>query len=381
MSADTTEQDPAGGEEMRARYLPVSRKELRRRREEELAQQRAAQEDAESTTDELAEGAEAAAEGSAGSDTDTELARAIQDTEAVEAVELPAPPRRSPVPDEDAEGTEGSPEAAAEDEHGEFDSQPTDESETEAETAESTLSDEPPQAELPEPVEAEEPARPEEELADAVDLDEPDVALSADDVAALTAEQDEELLDEAEQAEETTGPQPQELVDDQDAPVPASRRGRRLLRETEDLPQLAPELMAELQQTTSEIARNDDPNRVDPELLKKQQALAAKAMQANQERMRRQKTGPDADPRRRQRPESEVITGRALRDAHEVDYEEAEFLTGRIQPVHAEGAHGLELSEMLDETSRQASRQGALPWIAAVLAVLLLVALVLIFVL
>lgn len=42
MSADTTEQNAANGEELRERYLPVSRKELRRRREAELAAQREA---------------------------------------------------------------------------------------------------------------------------------------------------------------------------------------------------------------------------------------------------------------------------------------------------------------------------------------------------
>ncbi len=44
MSADSTEQDGSGGEDLRARYLPVSRKELRRRREAELAAQREASE-------------------------------------------------------------------------------------------------------------------------------------------------------------------------------------------------------------------------------------------------------------------------------------------------------------------------------------------------
>ncbi|WP_199765262.1 hypothetical protein, partial [Nesterenkonia massiliensis] len=59
MSADTTEQQAAGGDDLRARYLPVSRKELRRRREAELASQREAQEEAEATADELAAGGSA----------------------------------------------------------------------------------------------------------------------------------------------------------------------------------------------------------------------------------------------------------------------------------------------------------------------------------
>ena len=415
MSADTTEQDAAGGDELRSRYLPVSRKELRRRREEELAQQRSAQEQAEATSDQLAESTDDPdPEDSAETEAEDELARAVQDTGAVEALELPAPPQR---PQETAETT-GSHESydevqpaeeltvgdeiqGAEAEGAEADEGAAADTETEDEmSADEVSSDEigvdAPEAELPEPVTTDEPARPEEEVADAAEAEEPDVALSADEVAALTAEQDEELLDEAgeagvdtededsdvdgHQAEDTEHDAP-EFIDEQDAPIPASRRARRLLRATSDLPKLAPELVAELNQTTSEIAMNDDPNRVDPELLKKQQALAAKAMQANQERMRQQQAESARVERRRERPESEVITGKALRDSPGTDSDEADFLTGQIAPVHAEGAHGLDLNEMLDETSRQAGRQGALMWVAVVLAVLLLVAVLVIFIL
>ena len=134
--------------------------------------------------------------------------------------------------------------------------------------------------------------------------------------------------------------------------------------------------MDELNETTGQIAKHDDPERVDPELLKKQQALAAKAMQANQARMRQQQAETDREAQRRsqQRPDSEVITGKTVRDARDGDHQEDVFLTGRIDPVHAQGAHGLELDEIIDESSKQAGRQNMLMWLLIVLAVLLLVA-------
>src|SRR5699024_2745350 len=165
-------------------------------------------------------------------------------------------------------------------------------------------------------------------------------------------------------------------IDHQDAPIPASRRAKRLLRDTESLPRLAPELMDELNETTGEIAKHDDPERVDPELLKKQQALAAKAMQANQARMRREQADSEREAKLRgdQQPESEVITGKTVRDARDGNFEEDVFLTGRIDPVEAQGAHGLELNEALDESSKQAGRQSMMMWLLIVLVVLLLVA-------
>lgn len=433
MSADSTEQDPAGGDELRARYLPVSRKELRRRREAELAAQRAAHEEAEAASDQLAEDSETGPEAGveAAADPEGELARAVEDTEAVEALELPAPPARedqqpqeadtedpaAEIADADTAEEAAAEEAAAEEAEllaGEEDDAVDEaledieaaEAEETTEVEEASDADqeaaEPageipadaPEAELPQPLETDEPARPEEDLADAAEAAEPDVELSADEVAALTAEQDEEPLDEGEGTdgaaerdsegdedsddETVSADPPQEFFDDQEAPIPASRRGRRLLRETESLPKLDPELLAELNETTGEIAKNDDPNRVDPELLKKQQALAAKAMQANQERMRQQQAESQQAEQRRghQRPESQVITGKTLRDSSGEDIEQTEFLTGQIAPIQAQGAHGLELNEMMDETSRLAGRQSVLLWLVVVLAVLLLIAVV-----
>lgn len=424
MSADTSEQDPAGGNDLRARYLPVSRKELRRRREAEFAARRAAHEDAEAASDQLAAGAEPdpQAPDEAATASEDELARTVEHAGATEALELPGPPSQdgqdsdaqqsedsqtgSEVPAAEATATEQADDDAAQDAEAEAqateaaeddqdlddvlaDVEAADEEENYqqstggADAATDDSAADAPEAELPQPAQTDEPARPEEDVADAAHADQPDVELSPDEVNALTAEQDEQLLaeddDEPDDADDADD-EPEEFFDDQDAPIPASRRGRRLLRETESLPKLPPELLAELNETTGEIAKHDDPNRVDPELLKKQQALAAKAMQANQERLRQQQAESAQQEKRwgRQRPESEVITGKTLRDSAGEDSAETEFLTGQIEPIQAQSAHGLELNEMMDETSRLAGWQNTLLWLVVILAVLLLVAVVVI---
>ncbi|WP_258933040.1 hypothetical protein [Nesterenkonia pannonica] len=78
------------------------------------------------------------------------------------------------------------------------------------------------------------------------------------------------------------------------APIPASRRARRLLRETSSIPRLDEDMLAELDELTSEIKLHDDPENVDPELLRRQQAFAAKAMQANQARLRQEQAEREA---------------------------------------------------------------------------------------
>ena len=345
-----------------------------------------------------------AAPESEGEPAEDELSRAVEDTEAAEAIELPAPPQRNESDPEDSAKDVPDPETS------------------EPETAEDQLPAEVPEDELPVPADEEGPARPEEEVADAAEVEakdlpepaghgeaaettepaddtEPDVALSPEEVAALTAEQDADAsqdepadgdepeaepdesvaegdADEDADLEAEVEPEVPEFLDEQDAPIPASRRAKRLLRDTESLPRLAPELMDELNETTGQIAKHDDPDRVDPELLKKQQALAAKAMQANQARMRQQQEDSDREAQRRgqQRPDSEVITGKTVRDSRDGDHQEEVFLTGHIEPVDAQGAHGLELNEMIDESSKQAGRQNMMMWLLIVLAVLLVVA-------
>lgn len=322
MSAETTEQDTAdGGDELRARYLPVSRKELRRRREEaeRLSQEETGRE------------AESADEMPAQPDHGDELARLVEDTSASEGDDLPEKPAadgehdQEPEPFDTADDTAAG--AAAEDTPGE----------------ELAIA-------LPAPPEpAEEPVRPEEEIADA------------------GAEEDPEPDSEVE---------PDQAAEPEDTGPLGSRRARRLLRDTQSIPRLSPELMAELDATNAEIAVIEDPNRVDPELLKKQQALAAKAMQANQERMRKEQAAAEKERRRRsrERPESQVLTDKMLRESLEQDPEEMQYFTGQIEPVHAQGAHGLDLNKLIDATSRQANRQNALLWVAIVLGVLLLAA-------
>lgn len=170
-----------------------------------------------------------------------------------------------------------------------------------------------------------------------------------------------------------------ELEDDDEAPVPASRKSRRSLRLTGSMSVLSEEKLAELNEIHQAVIASDDPNRVDPELLKKQQALAARAMQANQERRRAEQVEAERDERMRRRrllPESEVITRKALR-AHMESDEEAEhteYATGSIEPIQARGAHGLEIDAMVEHSTRQGARQSMMGWLVIILAVLLVIA-------
>lgn len=371
MSADSTEQDGSGGEDLRARYLPVSRKELRRRREAGLAAQHEAAEEHEAETDQPED--EPVAPGELGE---------IPAEEQTD-VALPAVTDADSSPeDEDAEEGPAAEDVAAEDsaaQDGEdADPEPSAEDEPEA---------------LPEPDLLLEEEDPDEVVDLEDDGSESDESESGEDLEA-SEETDEESAEtpeaEPDEAGEEPGEGPEE-DDSEEAPVPASRRARRLLRETDTFNVLDDEKLRELDEINQQVAEEDDPNRVDPELLKKQQAMAAKAMQANQERLRReQEEREEAERqerrrRRRERPESEVITRKALRAHMESDQEvdEEPYATGEIEPVQARGAHGLELDEIVEHSSRQASRQSLLLWLVIILAVLLVVAvgIILIFVL
>lgn len=362
MSADSTEQDGSGGEDLRARYLPVSRKELRRRREAELAAQREASEEHEAETGQPEGESEAPGElGEIPAEEQTDVA-------------LPAVTDADSSPeDEDAEEGPAAEDVAAEDsaaQDGEdADPEPSAEDEPEA---------------LPEPDLLLEEEDPDEVVDLEDDGSESDESESGEDLEA-SEETDEESAEtpeaEPEEAGEEPGEGPEE-DDSEEAPVPASRRARRLLRETDTFNVQDDEKLRELDEINQQVAEEDDPNRVDPELLKKQQAMAAKAMQANQERLRReQEEREEAERqerrrRRRERPESEVITRKALRAHMESDQEadEEPYATGEIEPVQARGAHGLELDEIVEHSSRQASRQSLLLWLVIILAVLLVVA-------
>lgn len=382
MSADTTEQNAANGEELRERYLPVSRKELRRRREAELAAQREAGE-APAPEEELAQdephvpGRPSESSSESGSTAEVghndeaqdELARAVSATIASESDELP----EEPGADDDPEDTpESRSDEAQESSH---------EGQSQAEVLDFEEDVSAP-AVLPEP--EEEPARPEEEIADAeADLvvDDEDVTQVMTRVPDLVEEEPEPEPSSEEVTDAPAGDQDQAESDSATAEVdpdtlPESRRVRRMLRETQSIPPLSPELLAELDSTNAEIARVDDPTSVDPELLKRQQALAAKAMQANQERMRKEHAKAEKDRRRRsrERPESQILTQKMVRDSLEQDPEDMQYATGQIEPVQARGAHGLDLNKMIDATSRQVDRQKVLMWTVIVMAVLLLAA-------
>ena len=317
MSAENSADHGAegGGEDLRARYLPVSRKELRRRREEDLAAQREAQEQAEAAADALA------------AEDTTEVPEAGEPTQGA--------------------ATEGVPHPAEDDGAQE----PV--TETEAPTAAIPVEEEPGEPYAGGPV-----GEPLEESGDQSD----DAHDDGEADSSYESSPSDVLIDE----------------DEEEAPVPASRRARRLLQETGRLEALTDERLSEIDEITRQAAAvsAEDPNKVDPELLKKQQALAAKAMQENQQRRRREQEEAAREERRRrhQRPESEVITRKALRAYADTEEEHRDLATGEIDPVEASGAHGLELDGLVEQTSRQASRQSLMLWLVIVLAVLLVIA-------
>lgn len=388
MSADTTEQDGGGGEDLRSRYLPVSRKELRRRREAELsgkpepageAEESETSESSEEVTNELTEDqadSEAPVEGPVGDESPEAPVRAEEQTD----VDLPAVTDDLALDDTDEDD---------DDEHGD---DQDDDSERDVPEADDGSDREEPEAHEDsdvdaiseetaleaevtlEPLEDDSDEAPDEVLdeeAEALDEEDPDEVIDQDD---LDSADDPDLVGDLE-------PESDDDADEEQAPVPASRRARRLLRSTDTFNVLDEEKLRELDEINQQVAEKDDPNKVDPELLKKQQAMAAKAMQANQERLRKeQEEREEAERqerrrRRRERPESEVITRKALRAYMESDQESDEtYATGEIEPVQARGAHGLELDEIVEHSSRQASRQSMLLWLVIILAVLLVVA-------
>lgn len=351
-STGDAEATPTAGEEqsedLRARYLPVSRRELRRRREAERKSRRGRRgsgaPEAAAPKDDVPETAETSGEDSA------EEAAAV-DRSAEAEDEASGSAETGPETDADDAETDAAPEApAASDEAA--DAEGSTDSTADAESAEAAES-------------AEEAA-----------TDSEDTSEDA------SGEADDDTDDETGDAERVAAgdPAPETPSDDDELPpVPASRKGRLLLRETGQVPALDEERRAEIDALTAEIVSRapSDPHAVDPELLKKQQEMAAKAMQANQERRRLELADQEAEHERRrdERPESEVITRKTLRgyaDAENPD--PTDVAAGEIEPVEASGAHGLELDEMVEQTSRRASRQSAMLWLVIALSVLLLIA-------
>lgn len=374
MSADNSEKEStANGNDPRSRYLPVSRKELRRRREEERRQAEAEQAQVEQTEveaksedgapDEPLEADQPtpeSAEQVEGETVEAELAEADQaETEQVETEPDEAEHVEPEESDADAlERAESEGLAPAADEVDEDESA---NQEPDAEQLDSVEVEDEPDAEigqgiLPAPLSDDQAPRPEEEIAD----------------AAAVEQTEAETTEEEPPAASGTLERP-ELLNPQSA---ASRRARRFLRETSGLPAMSPELIAEIESTTSEIRLHDDPDNVDPELLKKQQAIAEKALQANQERMwRKQREEAEAQQRKReQTPESEIITEKTVRETTFQDEFLYHEVTGKIEPVKAQGAHGLELDRMVSATSKHAERQHMLGWLVIVLTVLLVIA-------
>ena len=449
MTAENAESNNAsGGDDLRARYLPVSRKELRRRREAELASERGEETPEEGSTPEP-ESAQTPTPPWGFAALINEKTREVREDERAEsdASDLGGDP------DEDAE-------IKVEDDHGE-DDRDEDHVGEDPDTAGGDDVDETaePEAELDVDAEeffgAEEPGLPEDRAETDSDDPEEDVEDPASDEHASELIVETELLvdpepitaaDQSDPAADSETPaqdlEPQniepgdaetedagspetsepeasspegfiapddsaaalslpepprnnapaeseparpqdlpstEIEDDEDAPVPASRKSRRSLRLTGSMSVLSEEKLAELNELQQELSAADDPNRVDPELLKKQQAFAARAMQANQERLREEQAEAERDQRmrrRRLRPESEVITRKALRAHMESDEaaDQLDYATGSIEPIQARGAHGLEIDAMVEHSTRQGARQSMMGWLVIILAVLLVIA-------
>ncbi len=434
MTAENTEStDASGGDDLRARYLPVSRKELRRRREAELAAERAATgsnedsadlqtpsgadaEDLDDAEQPLPSAVSAETPGGALESEDREDSSedpAAQDAPEAEPEPEPEPwgftspiPRASatagsPTPDhqnlpeerpEDSENHDGDHGAADLDEvdpAGVADNEDIPEADDTVDTgAEDTVDT---GAEDTVDTDDEDLADDESAVAEEAQLDEEEVSGAED--AGLPedrAETDEEETDGHSLSlpepprTDASSARPQdlpgtEIEDEDEAPVPASRKSRRSLRLTGSMSVLSQEKLAELNEIHQTVIANDDPNRVDPELLKKQQALAARAMQANQERRRAEQVEAERDERMRRRrllPESEVITRKALRAHMESDEaeEHTDYATGSIEPIQARGAHGLEIDAMVEHSTRQGARQSMMGWLVIILAVLLVIA-------
>lgn len=331
-STGDAEATPTAGEEqsddLRARYLPVSRRELRRRREAERKSRR----------------------GRRGSGAAEAAAPEASETSGEESAEETAAVDRSDEAEDEASGSaESGPETDAA-----------------------------PEA----PAASDEAADAEGSTDSTADAESAEAVESAEEAATDSEDTSEDASGEADDGsdDDTGDPAPETPSDDDELPpVPASRKGRLLLRETGQVPALDAERRAEIDALTAEIVSRapSDPHAVDPELLKKQQEMAAKAMQANQERRRLELADQETEhePRRDERPESEVITRKTLRgyaDAENPD--PTDVAAGEIEPVEASGAHGLELDEMVEQTSRRASRQSAMLWLVIALSVLLLIA-------
>ncbi|MCH8571424.1 hypothetical protein LSI54_08675 [Nesterenkonia sp. AY15] len=312
MTAENTElNDASDGEDLRARYLPVSRKELRRQREAELAQMRTGKRRAPKRVIDGVSADATAPESGLGT---PEAAESLNDAEPGAV----GGSGTAPAFTTGSESTSGSSSSTAPAAAWEF-SLPA------PSTQDST------------PVSA----------------------------AVAAAEADHSESQQPEEAEffgteEGETPEDRAETDWSEADLAAEDR------------------IAELRELTQAVVAADDPDRVDPELLKKQQALAARAMQANQERLRREQVEADRDDEERRRPlrpESDVITRKTLRAHLESDdpAEPTVYATGSIEPIQARGAHGLEIDAMVEHSTRQGARQSMMGWLVIILALLLII--------
>ncbi len=158
-----------------------------------------------------------------------------------------------------------------------------------------------------------------------------------------------------------------------DAPDPAAEASGAMDHEAE-----AEEARQKRREELAAIARESagqDPTHVDPDLLKRQQALVAEAMRANAERGTSSSAGSEASaPESEERRESAIITRKALRSTGDDEDKSARNEhTGSIEPVHARGAHGLELDELIQHSATQARRRVMMMWLLILVAVLLAV--------
>ncbi|MGJ9371715.1 hypothetical protein [Nesterenkonia sp. CF4.4] len=395
MTAENTGPNLApSGDDLRARYLPVSRKELRRRREAELKQSRrgkpkkaaaavpgpsladespdepilddsvltgrAVDQEAEREGDVPADAPDAdvsspGAEVDPGSNSSLSSNAVPGFTTGSESASgttssgAPVTPWGFTLPSSAADPSAASvPVAAAEADLAQ--AEPT------TEDAEQDLSETPASTEP-----ADEQTDPEASEDSAIQDTAADAAGAEGDVPhdqVLEDQGPEDEVPDVQTAEDGTAEEP-DLNEEDGAPVPADR-------------------LTELQELNAAVAAADDPHRVDPELLKKQQALAARAMRANQERLREEQLEADPDAKEGRGgagPESVIITRKTLRGHMDSDEspEPSDHATGAIEPIQARGAHGLEIDAMVEHSTRQGARQSMMGWLVIILAVLLII--------
>lgn len=173
-----------------------------------------------------------------------------------------------------------------------------------------------------------------------------------------------------------------EEIQDRTAARQLSRRELRRLREAGETPEVpksspaegsaagaAPEYAEDLQALHEDVAAasTGDPTAVDPELKRRQDEMAERALRENRARWELSAE-----------PEADTRTVRAVGDALEEPVtadssgDDSSGDAESIRPVEASTAHGLDLESAAEESSRSAARRNRLVVLLLVVIVILL---------